>query len=657
MSTIDRIKELTEELLQYCHEYYVLDCPTISDVEYDKKFDTLKQMEDEANFWLANSPTRKVQGEVLPYLTKVRHSVPMLSADKSTDIEDVKKFIGDQFVVASFKLDGSTVVLKYNNGQLIQGLSRGSGVDGEDITHTVRMIKNLPLTIPYKGYLEIRGEALIPWRYYNEMNTDGSLGHPRNVASGALRQLDASEAAKRNIYFYAFTLVNWKEVLPTLNWANEIVWHKSDTLDFLKSNGFDVIPWTVFNDTEDGYILENEFLPKFNRTEYGNPTDGWCFEYDDLIYGESLGSTEHHDRWLYALKPARTDYTTHFRGVEYKTCRTGVVSLTAVFDPVEIDNTIVTRATLHNVDYFNNLELGEGDEVSVAKMNEIIPAILDNNTRSNTYTLIDKCPSCGTKLIIKNTGTANVLYCPNESCPSKSLAKFTHFVSKNCADIRGLSEKTLETLISQGFLHSFKDIYHLWEHHNELVEIEGLGEKSVSTLRKSIEKSREIKLENFIAALGIPNIGLSAAKTISNYFNGNDEDFIFAYENDFDWTTLEDFGTVMAQSLNEYLTVNYDDVVELTGEFNFIVEEKIAVVENPFNGKSVAVTGKLVHFTRNSINAKLESLGAKPASGVTAKTDYLINNDPTSNSSKNKKANELNIPIITEDDFLKMIGE
>lgn len=658
MDTINKIKQLTKELLQYCHEYYDLDCPTISDIEYDKKFDTLKQLEDEANFWLSNSPTRKVQGDVLPYLTKVRHSVPMLSADKSTDIEDVKKFIGDQFVVASFKLDGSTVVVKYQGGKLIQGLSRGSGIDGEDITHTVKMIKNLPMTIPYKGYLEIRGEALIPWRYYNEMNVDGSLGHPRNVASGALRQLDAGEAAKRNIHFYAFTLVNWKEVLPTLNWAtDEVVWSKYETLAFLKRNGLDVVPSTTFNDTEDGYLLEHEVLPYLNRETYELPTDGWCFEYDDLIYGESLGSTSHHDRCLYALKPARTDYTTHFRGVEYNTCRTGVVSLTALFDPVEIDNTIVTRATLHNIDYFNNLELGEGDEISVAKMNEIIPAVLDNNTRSNTYKLIDKCPSCDTELIIKNTGTANVLYCPNEHCPSRSLAKFTHFVSKNCADIRGLSEKTLKALISRGFLHTFKDIYHLWERSDELIQIDGLGSKSVTTLLKSIEKSRDIKLENFIAALGIPNVGLSAAKTISKHFNSNEEEFMIAYESDFDWTILDDFGVVMANSLNEYLTANYDDVIELTGEFNFIVEEKAETIENPFNGKSVAVTGKLIHFTRDSINAKLESLGAKPASGVTAKTHYLINNDPTSSSSKNKKANELNIPIITEDQFLEMIGE
>lgn len=652
MDKIEQIRELTAELLHHCHLYYDMDSPEISDAEYDKKFDTLKQLEDEASFWLANSPTRKVQGSVLPYLTKVHHSVPMLSADKSTDIEDIKKFIGDQYVVASFKLDGSTVVIKYNEGRLMQGLSRGSGIDGEDITHTVKMIKNLPLTIPYKGYLEIRGEALIPWKYYNEMNTDGSLGHPRNVASGALRQLDANEAAKRNIYFYAFTLVNWKEVLPTLSWANEIVWSKFETLQFLKRNGFDIVPCTLFNDTKDGYVLENEFLPKFNRTEYGNPTDGWCFEYDDLIYGESLGSTEHHDRWLFALKPARTDYTTHFRGVEYKTCRTGVVSLTATFDPVEIDNTIVTRATLHNVDYFNNLELGEGDEVSVAKMNEIIPAVLDNNTRSNTYKLIDRCPSCGTELIIKNTGTANVLYCSNENCPSRSLAKFTHFVSKNCMDVRGLSEKTLEALISHDFLHTYKDIYHLSEHKQALTRLEGMGTKSVSTLLKSIEDSRDVKLENFITALGIPNIGLSAAKTISAHFKGNEEDLFVAYENSFDWTVLEDFGLVMANSLNEYLNGNYDDILELADEMRFVVPTKIEVIDNPLNGLKFCITGSFSQ-SRDVLKEKLEAKGAKFVSGVSKNIDVLFCGEKA--GSKLAKAQSLGIKVFYEDELIKLL--
>jgi DNA ligase (NAD+) len=649
MNKIEQIKNLTKELLQYCREYYVFDSPTISDTEYDKKFDTLKQLEDEANFWLANSPTRKVQGEVLPYLEKVRHSVPMLSADKSTDIEDVKKFIGNKAVVASFKADGGTVVVKYQNGKLIQGLSRGSGTDGESITHTVRMIKNLPLTIPYKEYLEIRGEALIPWEDYNTMNSDGTLGHPRNVASGGLRQLNANEAAKRNIYFYAFTLVNWNDVG---------VKTKQESLDFLANNGFDVVPNILIPSV--CAISIEEALDYLDREECGFPTDGWCFEYNDLAYGESLGSTEHHDRRLYALKPNRTEYTTRFCGVEYRTCRTGIVSLTAVFEPVEIDNTLVTKATLHNYDYFNNLKLGEGDEIVVAKMNEIIPAVLGNNTRSGTYKLIDKCPSCGKPLIIKNTGTANVLYCPNENCPSRKISQFVHFVSKNCMDIKGLSEATLSTLISLGYINDFKSIFHLSDHKNEIIQLDGFGTKSVQKLLLAIEKSRDVKLANFIAALGIPNIGLSAAKTISKFCNGDYERFAGLYSSsqmgNFSWTILDDFGEVMASSIHRYLEDNLFEIDDLALEMRFVKNECKQVVNNPFNGKTLCVTGKLNHFTRDSINEKIASLGAKAASSVSKKTDYLITNEQ-SGSSKYKKAVELNISIITEKEFLEMCGE
>ena len=319
MNNIERIKELTAELLQHCHNYYVLDNPTISDAEYDRKYNELENLENEANFWLTNSPTRQVQGEVLPYLEKVHHSVPMLSADKSTHIEDVKKFIGNNAVVSSFKLDGSTVVLKYKDGQFYQGLSRGSGTDGENITHTVKMIKNLPMTIPYHGYLEIRGEAVIPWEYYNEMNKDGSFGHPRNVASGGLRQLNAKEAANRNIYFYAFTLVNWKDIG---------VKTKQESLTFLQNNGFDVVPHILCS-TQETAIRS---VVTLDRKCFDIPTDGWCFEINDLELGESMGSTEHHDRRMYALKPAIEEHATIFRGVEYNTCRTGIVSLTALFD-------------------------------------------------------------------------------------------------------------------------------------------------------------------------------------------------------------------------------------------------------------------------------------------------------------------------------------
>lgn len=655
MDNITKIKELTAELLHHCHRYYDLDSTEISDAEYDKKFDALKQLEDETNFWLANSPTRKVQGEVLPYLTKVQHSVPMLSADKSTNIEDIKKFIGDQYVVASFKLDGSTVVVKYDNGQLIQGLSRGSGVDGEDITHTVKMIKNLPTTIPYKGYLEIRGEALIPWKYYNEINTDGSLGHPRNVASGTLRQLDANEAAKRNIYFYAFTLVNWKEVLPTLNWVNGIVWSKYETLDFLKRNGFDVVPHTVFNDTKDGYILENEFLPKFNRAEYGNPTDGWCFEYDDLIYGENLGSTGHHDRRLFALKPAIEEYETTLRDVEWTLGKTGQLTPTAIVDPTEIDNTIITRASVHNISIIKSLGLKIGGKCFIHKANMIIPQILRCDGGDFDVIPPKYCPVCGGETEVVTENASEVLMCKNPNCSGKLLGRLNFFVSKPALNIEGLSESILSLLVDWKWVKSFIDIYHLSDHRDYWTKIGGFGEKSVDKILNAIESSRDVKLENFICALSIPNIGKSASKTIADHFNGDYEEFINAYFYwHFDWTTLDDFGRVMADSLNTYLHDHFEEIQELASEMRFIKREKVEVVENPFNGKTLCVTGKLNHFTRDSINAKIAELGAKSAGSVSKNTSYLITNE-ASGSSKYKKAVELNIPIISELEFIRMI--
>ena len=653
MTNVEKIKNLTKELLLHCHNYYVLDNPTISDAEYDKKYSELENLENEENFHLANSPTHKVQGEVLPYLTKVRHSVPMLSAAKSTNIEDVKKFIGDHFVVASYKLDGSTVVLKYNNHQFIQGLSRGSGTDGEDITHTVRMIKNIPMTIPYSGYLEIRGEALIPWKYYNEMNKDGNMGHPRNVASGGLRQLDASEAAKRNIHFYAFTLVNWKEVLPKLPWVdNRIVWSKWETLQFLKRNGFDVVPNICFNDSKDFNLLEKEILPKLNRETYENPTDGWVFEYEDLNYGESLGSTEHHDRRLFALKPEAEGYETCFRGIEYNTCRTGVVSMTALFDPVEIGNTMVSRATLHNCDFFNGLELGEGDIIIVTKFNEIIPGIMDNQTRSGTYKLIDKCPSCGEKLIIKNTGTANILYCPNEDCVSRKIAQFTHFVSKNCMDIHGMSEATIQYFISNKFINNFKDIYYLQDHYSSLIRLDGFGKRSVDKLLQSIEDSRNVKLENFITALGIPNIGLSAAKTISNYFNGSFNMFIESVAAEFDFTKLDDFGTTMHNSIYDYMKDNFSMTEELASEINFVRHEK--QTDNSLEGLKFCITGSFSQ-PRDSLKKALENRGAKFISSISKNLDVLFCGQKA--GSKLTKAQQLGVKVSNEEELMKMLGE
>lgn len=641
MNSINKIKQLTEELLRYCYEYYVLDCPSISDAEYDKKFNELFELEESSNFYVSNSPTRKVQGEVLPYLEKIRHSVPMLSADKSTNVDDVEKFVGNHSVVTSYKIDGSTLVVKYVDGKFYQALSRGSGTDGENITHTAKMIRNLPMTIPYNGYLEIRGEAVIPWEHYNKMNKNGDMGHPRNVASGGLRQLDANEAAKRNIYFYAFTLVNWKDIGVDT---------KFDSLSFMKNNGFDVV--THIRITGHRHLID-EAIAVLDRNNYELPTDGWCFEYDDLEYGESLGSTEHHDRKLYALKPQVEGYETHFREIEYNTCRTGVVSMTALFDPVEIGNTIVSRATLHNIDFFNALELGEGDLIITTKFNEIIPGIMSNETKSGTYKLIDKCPSCGADLIVKNTGTANVLYCPNEDCTSRKLAQFVHFVSKNCLDIRGMSEATLETLISNGFIYRFKDIYHLEDHKSKLMRLDGFGKKSVEKLLNSIEKSRNVKLENFIAALGIPEVGLSTAKAMASYCKNDIKKFI-SIECGGRWNMIDGIGINTDCQINVFMKNNLDEIIELAKEMNFVVEEQTTTTNTALTGKNICVTGKLNNFTRDSINAAIESAGAKAVGSVSKTTDYLVTNE-ASGSSKYNKAVQLGIPIISEEEFMEML--
>lgn len=646
MDKIEKIKELTKELLQYCHSYYDLDSPEISDAEYDKKYDELLKLENEANFWLANSPTRKVQGEVLPFLTKVHHSVPMLSADKSTNIEDVKRFIGNKDVIVSFKLDGSTLVVKYKDGKFIQALSRGSGTDGEDITHTARMIKNLPMTIPYKGYLEVRGEALIPYKYYNEMNADGSLGHPRNVASGGLRQLDSNEAAKRNIYFYAFTLVNWHD-------AN--INSKFESLNFLYNNGFDVVPHIKLPKFGDGTI--ETAIKYLDRKSYDNPTDGWCFEYDDLAYGESLGSTGHHDRRLFALKPEVEEYETTLRDIEWTSGKTGQLTPTAIFDPVEIDNTIITKASVHNVSVMKKLGLKIGGKCIVYKANMIIPQILKCEGGHSAIEIPKYCPICkgNTKVVKENE--SEVLMCTNPNCTGKKIALFEHFVSKKAMNIEGMSEATIEFLINKGWIHTFKDIYHLSNYKEEWQRCNGFGKKSVENILNAIEKSRNVKMENYLCALGIPNVGLSTAKILSNKFNGDYDKFVQAVLTGFDLTSLEGFGDTIKNSILTWLRSNgLDD--SLADEMKFIVEKKKQNDGVNLDSKTFCITGSLNHFAnRDTLIANIEAHNGKFVSSISAKCNYLINNDSTSSSSKNKKAQALNIPIITEEEYLQMIKE
>ena len=645
MNKIETIKNLTTELLQYCHEYYDLDSPTISDTEYDKKFSELEQLENEANFYLANSPTHKVQGQVLDCFTKVKHSKPMLSAAKTKDINEIKKFIGNQPFYCSYKLDGATLVVRYKNGEFVQAITRGNGEIGEDVTSQAKMISNLPMHIAYNRELELRGECVISWENFRKINAtlDEPYSHPRNLAAGSLRQLDTNITKQRNLSYVVF------ECVSDLYDEDTLFDSKWDELGYLDYLGFE----TVERCTGDIDDCTEGMQPEW----YQYPCDGLIFEMCMKSYSKSLPSTAHHEGCRMALKWADEMYETTLLDVEWNPTRTGLISPVAVFQPVDLDGAITTRATLHNLSIIEQLELGICDTITVYRSNMVIPKIDDNLTRSNTLKIPTTCPCCRQPTEIKYTDNSKVLMCTNPNCAAKKLAQFTHFVSRKCMNIDGLSEKTIELLISHGFLHSYLDIFHLSEHKNEIAKLDGMGKRSVENLLNSIEKSRDIKLENFIAALGIDGVGLSAAKTISKYFKGSFTEFNNAFWNRFDFTKLDDIGETTANSIDIYMTNHSEEVYALANEMNFIVEETKSYGIN-LNGKSFCITGSLEHFAnRDALVQSIEAHGGKYVSSVSKKTDYLINNDKTSTSGKNKKAMDLNIPIISEEDFINMIGE
>lgn len=640
---INKIKELTNELLQYCHEYYDLDAPSISDAEYDRKFDTLKAMEDEANFWLANSPTRSVQGKVLDGFKKVTHSKPMLSAAKTKDVNEIKKFIGNNDYYCSYKLDGLTLVVVYENGKFQQATTRGTGLVGEDVTEQAKMIKNLPMSIPYDGYLELRGECVVSWVDFHKINANLTepYSHPRNLAAGSLRNLDTNITKQRNLSWVAF------ECVSDLYDDGKLFDSKWDELGYLDYLGFETVERRCGN-------IE-DCIDEMKPDNYGYPVDGLIFEMCMKEYSKSLASTAHHEGCRMALKWADSTYETVLRDVVWDVGRSGIISPVAVFDEVDLDGALTTRATLHNLSIIEGLELGIGDTITVYRSNMVIPKIDDNLTRSNTLTIPDTCPCCGHKAEVKYTDSSKFLMCTNHNCSSKLLARLVHFVSRNCMNIEGMSEATIEFLISKGWLHTFKDIYHLMNYKDKWERCEGFGKASVKKTLDAIETSRNVKLENFIAALGIDGIGTSASKTISNAFNGSFDAFFYALKTNYDWSLLPDFGAITARNMADYGAKNADEVYSLAQEMHFLERESKVVVENPFIGKTLCVTGKLNTFTRDSINAKIEELGAKSAGSVSKNTDYLITNE-ASGSSKYKKATELNVPIITEAEFLKMIN-
>ena len=653
MNKIDKIKELVEKLNYHRNLYYNESRPEISDFEYDQLFDELSALEKETGFVLATSPTQTVGYEVKSSLSKVTHNHPMLSLDKTKSVEDVIKFLDGRDGVIMAKMDGLTCSLRYLNGELVSAETRGNGEVGEDILHCAKTIKNLPLKIDCMDEVIIDGEVIITYDDFDKINEtlpdDEKYKHPRNLASGSIRQLDSSIAAARNMKFIA-----WKMIKGYDSNSFKARWIHMDSF------GFTVVPmiylWhenTINNDKINSVI---ERIKESCKT-LGYPIDGCVFGYDDVAYGESLGATGHHLRSQLAFKFYDELYDTKLLYIDWTMGKTGVLTPTAVFEPVEIDGTTVERSSLHNISIIKNLGLTNGCTVKVYKANQIIPQIDSCEYDGNGEIEIPAvCPICGGTTAIQKDNDSEVLVCTNPECSGKLLGRFTHFVSKKAMDIDGLSEATLSLLISNNYLHDFNDIYSLSDHYEKLVKLPGLGPKSVEKLLESIEKSRNVKLENFICALGIPNIGLSASKTVAKYFHYDCYKWLSECFNKFNWKKLDDFGAVMANSIEEYLRENINKVESLAYEMNFIIPEKQQVTNTPFTDKTLVVTGKLNHFTRDSINEKIASLGAKTAGSVSKNTDWLITNE-ASGSSKYKKAVELGVPIITEDEFLKMCGE
>jgi len=657
LDKIKRIQELTEQLSSYSKSYYVDDKSKVTDKQYDQLYDELQTLEQQTGYILASSPTQKVQGEVLPFLKKVKHTEPMLSAEKSKDIKDVIKFMGNQQCILSWKLDGLTLVLRYNQGKLQQAITRGGGEEGEDVTHTAKTIINLPLTINYKGYLEIRGEGIVTLKEFERINAQlkEPYSSPRNLAAGSVRQLDSNVAKSRNLRFIAFGIVKCDCIKEPS--------YKGAQLIFLKKLGFEVVEWvSVIKDKTNGlntYIGTQIEIFKNKVSSLDYLTDGLIVEYNDIEYGKAQGSTGHHSKNMLAIKWADDSYTTKFRGVELNTTRTGMVSITALFDEVDCEGVKISRASLHNYNIFSSLELGVGDVITIYRANSVIPQVENNLTRSNTYKINMICPSCGNEIIIKTPKEARFLYCENKYCPSRLVEKFVHFISKDGLNIEGMSEATIEKFINVGFLKTFDDIYRLENYKKQIITMEGFGLKSYNNIIEAINKSKSVNLSNFIYALGIPTIGKSASRVIAKYFNNDWFEFEEALVKGFDFTVLQDFGDITNRSLHDWYNDEQEKQmwIKLTYVLNFKKEERRETSMKSLEGMTFVVTGNVETFkNRKELEELITNLNGKLSGSVSSKTNYLINNDITSNSTKNKKAKELGVPIITETMFNEMIG-
>ena len=647
------MRQLVNKLNHYRDQYYNNNISEIEDSEYDKLFDELKNLEKEEGIVYSDSPTQTVGYQVQSKLKKVTHSHPMLSLAKSTDLNEIEKFINGKFVVFMLKCDGLTCSIHYKDGKLISAETRGDGTVGEDITNNIKMVSNVPLTIPVKGSVTVDGEIIVKWDVFKKMN-EGILegedfSHPRNYASGSIRQLDTKITKDRQLSFIAWKLIE----------APLFSKHFKENLNLITAMGFEVVPWRTYKDTSIEKLPEIFSLMYYGvAKEHNIPVDGLVLAYDDIEYGESLGATAHHLNSQFAWKREMENVETTLRDVEWNIGKSGMVAPTAVFDPIDLGGAITTRATLHNVSIIKGLKLGIGDRITVARMNEVIPKVTSNITQSDNLKIPIVCPCCGDKLEhrVSDSG-AETLWCVNPNCPEKMLSKFVQFVSKPAMNIDGLSEATLKRFIDAGYITRFADIYHLSNFKREIVKMEGFGAKSYEKLIDSIEKSRNVKLENYLVALSIPNIGKSAAKTISKYFNGDYSKLVESLRTNFDFTQLDDFGEIMNQSLYNWWQKESNLEDNLITELHFIVEEKKEVAQNDFiNGKTFCVTGTFQTMKRSELEKIITDRGGKLSGSVSKKTDYLLTNEADSGSSKAKKAAELGTPIMSEKEFLEKVG-
>jgi len=646
----ERMKELVSLLNKASRAYYQEAQEIMSNYEYDRLYDELKELEDELGITLSNSPTVNVGYEVVSELPKERHESPMLSLDKTKEVEELKNFVGDQKVLMSWKMDGLTVVLTYRDGKLYKAVTRGNGEVGEVITNNAKVFKNVPVQIAYQGELILRGEAVIGYKDFEKINqeiedVDARYKNPRNLCSGSVRQLNNQITAKRNVMFYAFTLVQADGV----DFQNS----RACQMEWLKSQGFTTVEYyMVTRDTVEDEVAK--FSSKISENDF--PSDGLVLTYDDIAYGRSLGRTAKFPRDSFAFKWQDEIRETVLREIEWSPSRTGLINPVAIFDPVELEGTTVSRASVHNISIMEELELGIGDRIEVYKANMIIPQIAENLTRSGVKDIPCKCPVCQGETKIRQVGNAKALYCMNPECQAKHVKSFALFVSRDALNIEGLSEATLEKFISRGYIHTFADIFHLDQYKEKIQKMEGFGEKSYKKLTESIEKARTTTLPRVIYSLGIAGIGLANAKVICRELKYDVESLLKVSEEKLN--EIQGVGEVLAKAFVGYFAdaKHVENFRRLLNELT--IPEETVTKQQIFEGVNFVITGSVKHFAnRGEVKELIESLGGKVTGSVTSKTNYLINNDVTSTSSKNKKANELGIPIISEETFLELVNQ